>query len=97
MLNILFCVFFIAALLNGFVFGGALFWSLLAALLAAAFLALRLVFAKKLKPPLLRLMSILGVAIFLCIGLWSGMQADKSGFLWPCPATGAAAYFSASF
>ena len=81
MLNLLFCVFFIAALLNGFVFGGALFWSLLAALLAAAFVALRLLFAKKLKPPLLRLLSILGVAVLLCIGLWSGMQTDKSGLL----------------
>jgi hypothetical protein len=50
MLNILLGVFFAAAVLNLTLFGGAVFWSLLAALLSLGLLGLRLLFASKVKP-----------------------------------------------
>jgi tetratricopeptide (TPR) repeat protein len=81
MLTILFCFIFIAALLSGLIFGGSMIWSLLAAVISLAFLVFRLVFAKKIKPLFVRLLSCLGVAILLFVGLSGGLASAESGYL----------------
>lgn len=81
MLNMLFCVYLIAALLNGFLLGGSLWWSLLAAVISLAFLVSRMLFAKKVQSAVIRSASILGVVILLLIGLWSGMKTTGTGYI----------------
>ena len=81
MLNILFCVFLIAALLNGLVLGGSLLWSILAAAIALAFIIFRLAFANKVQTVVICSVSILGMVLLMLISLWSGMKTTGSGYL----------------
>ena len=81
MLNILLGVFFVAAVLNLTLFGGAVFWSLLAALLSLGLLGLRLLFASKVKPALIRPVTLLGVAVLVAVGFWCGLRPTEGGFV----------------
>jgi len=81
MLNILLVVFFAASVLNLTLFGGAVFWSILAALLSLGLLGFRLLFAAKIKPALIRPISLIGVAALVAVGFWCGLRPAEGGFV----------------
>jgi tetratricopeptide (TPR) repeat protein len=81
MIYLLCSVFFVTSLLNAFLFGGQVFWSIVAAALSAAVMAVRYLLAAKMKPMLLTLISVTALALLILLGLWSGMKSADGGYL----------------
>lgn len=81
MLNILFGVFFTAAVANVAFFRGQVFWSVLTALLALGLLGFRLLFASRVKPSLLRPIALTGAVVLVAVGFWCGMRPVEGGYL----------------
>ena len=81
MLNILIGVLMIAALLNGFVFGGSVLWSLPIAAIALVLLGFRLIVAKKTSAVICNIVSVVALLVLMVAGMLSGMGAAEKGYL----------------
>lgn len=81
MLVLLSILFISASLMNGFLFNGSMFWSILTAVSALVFLAFRLFFAKKLKAPVINIVTILAMVVLFSLSFSGGMKAESLGYI----------------
>jgi Uncharacterized enzyme of heme biosynthesis len=81
MLGLISIIFLLASLISCLLLDGSMFWSILTAVFCLGFLFFHKFHSKKLKLPIINIVSVLAIVFLFFLSLTTGMNAKTSGYI----------------